>query len=169
MCSAGEEEWQRLMLAQRSFPSCAQVRPVFCFPDAAAIYSPVLLLFCPYPLWSTQCLHLKRAALCSSSNQSQRLFLNNLRSESQAQKLPGSPFQLLAHDTSMYLRVSLEPCSLGTVLYVACAMVSFFSFLLRWSCAVFFTSFPGWAGDVAQLGEDLPGMYNILGFTPGTT
>lgn len=167
MCSAGEEEWQRLMLAQRSFPSCAQVRPVFCFPDAAAIYSPVLLLFCPYPLWSTQCLHLKRAALCSSLNQSQRLFLNNLRSESQAQKLPGSPCSGTRY---IYVPES-QPGALQPWHGSVCGLChgEFFSFLLRWSCAVFFTSFPGWAGDVAQLGEDLPGMYNILGFTPGTT
>lgn len=155
------------MLTQRSFLSCAQVRPVFCFPDAAAIYSSVLLLACPYPPWSAQCLYLKRAVLCSSSDHS--FFLSNLHSESQAQELPRSTFHLLAHHTSMHLRLDLESYNLGMGLYCSLGCDEGFFPSLGWNWAVFFRSYSRWTGNVAQLGVVLSSMHKTLGFIPSTT
>lgn len=158
----GKKEWQRLMHAQRPFLSCAQVRPVFCFPDVAAIYSPVLLLFCPYPLWSTQCLYFKKSCSVLKFKPIPETFLKQSSFWIPGTRTPWEPFSHL-----FVWEWAWSPTILAWVYIIACSVMRFFSFPVGWSCAVFFRSYSGWAGDVAQLREGLSGMHKAS--IPSTT
>lgn len=81
----------RLMFCLRSFLYYAQVRPVFCFPAAAAIYSLLSVCHSACDLWSAQGLYLKQAVLCSSSISPLWLSFSSLPSETQWWGLPRCP------------------------------------------------------------------------------
>lgn len=94
-CLQRKKEWPRLMLCLRSFLHCAQVRSVFSFSAAAAIYSPVFALLPVNPVVTSRPVFQKNCSM-SDFRPTLKTFLQQSAFCSSVARAPQVPSQALS-------------------------------------------------------------------------